>query len=143
MKRIVFESPVEAVTYKNDDYDTPVKVKPTQELCDMINLQILKEFFYSYKGLAMYSNIDGVSSIRNRVILDDNQLICQTVVFVDDNFDHKLLQNLADEISGQYSDGWGEGFEQISFQTKTHEEAYVSFWQFEGFYIRRVEQTRW
>lgn len=43
----------------------------------------------------------------------------------------RLVSLLEDEITGQYSDGWGEGFEQRPIRVNnfgSREEIYVSFW---------------
>lgn len=45
------------------------------------------------------------------------------------------LTELKDYITGQYSDGWGEGFEQRP-RVCADGDLYVHFWQSEGFYIR-------
>lgn len=45
----------------------------------------------------------------------------------------KLISDIEDEITGQYSDGWGEGFEQSPIIVKDNwekVELYVSFWDF-------------
>ena len=45
------------------------------------------------------------------------------------------LSELKEYITGQYSDGWGEGFEQRP-RACAEGDLYVHFWQSEGFYIR-------
>ncbi len=45
------------------------------------------------------------------------------------------LAELSDEISGQLSDGWGEGFEQHPV-TIGGEDYYISFWNCDDFYLK-------
>ena len=54
------------------------------------------------------------------------------------------LNELKEYISGQYSDGWGEGFEQRPRRTEAGD-LYVHFWQDSGFFIKtasEMEQSR-
>lgn len=45
------------------------------------------------------------------------------------------LEELSDEITGQLSDGWGEGFEQHPV-TIGGEDYYISFWNCDDFYLK-------
>jgi hypothetical protein len=57
--------------------------------------------------------------------------VCYCVLDEDAEKTENLLDNIIQEIKkniiGQYSDGWGEGFEQKAIET-FDEEIYVSFW---------------
>lgn len=51
----------------------------------------------------------------------------------------QLLKFLEEEITGQYSDGWGEGFEQRPIQVNNYgykEEIYVSFWNYNNWKMK-------
>lgn len=50
------------------------------------------------------------------------------------NIHQDLLDKLIDYVSGQYSDGWGEGLEQKFFKYQ-NEDTYVSFWQYDNWAI--------
>lgn len=49
------------------------------------------------------------------------------------------LERLKDYITGQYSDGFGEGFEQRPIQTSAGE-LYVHLWQYDGFSLRTRQE---
>lgn len=51
------------------------------------------------------------------------------------------IKTLTDYFTGQYSDGWGEGFEQRGIRTADGE-IYVSFWDCHGFYIRPEQEFK-
>lgn len=51
----------------------------------------------------------------------------------------EAVQRLKDYCTGQYSDGWGEGFEQRPIYTDAGE-LYVSFWQTDNYWIRTREE---
>lgn len=54
---------------------------------------------------------------------------------------HKEMDDLKDYILGQYSDGWGEGFEQRDIKTKDGNIG-VSFWNYENFYIKSERELK-
>ncbi len=49
------------------------------------------------------------------------------------------LEELKEFCVGQYSDGWGEGYEQRPRKTD-YGDLYVSFWEHDGFFIRTKEE---
>ena len=51
------------------------------------------------------------------------------------------LESLKDYISGQFSDGWGEGFEQHEIEVSDGE-IYVHFWTSENYYIHTEEEQQ-
>lgn len=71
-----------------------------------------------------------VSCIRPTVEVKDGKLVgvcyCE-IQDVEAELCHRLFKELTDYITGQYSDGWGEGFEQRSIKVPEGE-LYVSFW---------------
>lgn len=53
----------------------------------------------------------------------------------------KQIDDLKDYISGQYSDGWGEMFEQRDIQTKDGN-INVEFWNYKNFYIQSEKELK-
>ncbi len=51
------------------------------------------------------------------------------------------MSSIKDYIAGQYSDGWGEGFEQQGIKIKEGE-LFISFWQDKNFFIRTEDEIR-
>lgn len=95
-------------------------------------------------GLMHYFH--GAESIREKVHSIEIQVeaingtlygvaVCKT----NDTLSPVELEELKDYISGQYSDGWGEGFEQRPRQT-SEGELYVHFWQSKGFSLRTEQE---
>ncbi len=117
----VFSSPV-ILSSDNDD-----AIKPPQDIIDAINDRIdhdetdLAE--YLSEALEMI-----VSKITMEVRPSITGIICRTTCEVDEELKPGLLNNLSDFISGQFSDGWGEGFEQEEFSIDGGEEFYAEFW---------------
>ena len=64
---------------------------------------------------------------------------CATVV-VDEDLTERGWNDLQGYLSGQYSDGWGEGFEQRPISVGD-QELYVSFWN-DGAWSIQTEQER-
>lgn len=49
------------------------------------------------------------------------------------------IDDLKDYVTGQFSDGWGESFEQHEIQVSGGE-IYVHFWDSEEYYIKTEEE---
>lgn len=64
----------------------------------------------------------GVATLQLNTPLDDNE-----------------LEKIKSEISGQASDGWGEGFEQREINCNG-KEIYVSFWQSKNWSLQTAEE---
>ena len=65
---------------------------------------------------------------------------CTTVVLKEPLADEEM-EDLQDYLHGQFSDGWGEGFEQQEIALDGGRELYVHLWQDEDWSIR-TEQER-
>ena len=65
----------------------------------------------------------------------DRELMGVTTLRVRGELDSHELHELRDYLTGQYADGWGEGFEQQEIKTGDRDcpEIYVSFWNSHGF----------
>ena len=73
-----------------------------------------------------------VLSAVTSVEIRDGQLYGCTTVRTDENLSEPGWDQLMDYLTGQYSDGWGEGFEQREIETEDGL-LYVHFWQSSGF----------
>lgn len=80
-----------------------------------------------------------VKSIRISVEERDSELCACATVVVDEDLTERGWNDLQDYITGQYSDGWGEGFEQRDIQVKDGI-INVHFWQ-EDHFAFTVEQV--
>ena len=80
-----------------------------------------------------------VKSIRLSVEERDGELCGCATVIVDEDLTERGCNDLQDYITGQYSDGWGEGFEQRDIQVKDGI-LNVHFWQ-EDHFAFTVEQV--
>ena len=75
----------------------------------------------------------------------DNIYMLTTVV-AKEELSEKEIKEVKDYISGQFSDGWGEGFEQREIEVKPGYggkgyEIYASPWSFDdNWYIERIEK---
>jgi hypothetical protein len=61
------------------------------------------------------------------------------VLTLNDDLTDQELELIKNEISGQASDGYGEGFEQNEIQTEDRA-IYVSFWNHENWSIKTAEE---
>ena len=92
------------------------------------------------RGLMLYfsgtESIDRkVESVKISVENRDGKLYGVAVCDLKQPLTAVELSELKEYITGQYSDGWGEGFEQRP-RVCAEGDLYVHFWQSEGFYIR-------
>lgn len=74
----------------------------------------------------------------------NNRLYGLCICMVDDNWTDNDTQQIKGFITGQYSDGWGESFEQheiCTFEKENIEhKVYISFWQSKGFKLITEEE---
>ena len=67
------------------------------------------------------------------------ELMGVAVLTLNDDLTEKELDLIKSEVSGQASDGYGEGFEQDEIQTDDGS-IYVSFWNHENWSIKTAEE---
>lgn len=96
------------------------------------------------RGLMTY--FDGSEAVDEKVasiIMDveevDGELLGVAVCKVRGSLDPCELEELKEFCVGQYSDGWGEGFEQRPRRTD-YGSLYVSFWDCNGFFLRTRDE---
>lgn len=142
--RIFF--PVKIVTYPQGEYgveDNPVEIIPADAISyeDVILAAIAKEnrFFESARGLAEYIHDEALNekvySLYPSVEIVDGELWGVMTAGLKESLSGEEIAELLDFVTGQNSDGYGEGLEQRPI--KTHDgEIYVSFWNHENYSLK-------
>ena len=98
------------------------------------------------RGLAEYFWGDDkcrnkVYSIKPDVEVRNNRIMGVAVIKMTKPLLEEELESLKDYVSGQFSDGWGEGFEQHEIEVGNGE-IYVHFWNSENYYIHTEEEQQ-
>ena len=123
----VFESPI--VVHGEDE----IIMSPDQDIVDAINERLITGDY----DLAEYLHEDLdliIASITMEARLGMQGLTCRTTCVADSPLTPGLMTHLIDFITGQFSDGWGETFEQDVFDT-CDEDFYASFWWSENWHM--------
>ena len=135
-----------------DGYET----EPDFNVSDLINALEADE-----TNLAPYTDdIEKLIETKIGVEIIDGNLFGVAYCTVEDDWTDEDTKQLKDYLSGQYSDGWGEGFEQREFaefdeleeyyddENEEYCEEYVnyyvyaSFWQRNGFRIMTEDELK-
>lgn len=95
----------------------------------------LMSYFYKQRNPGIKEKV--ISAIPSIEIRNGELMGCTTVVLKEPLADEEM-EDLQDYLHGQFSDGWGEGFEQQEIQTDDGV-LYVHFGEAEPFYFE-VEQ---
>lgn len=69
----------------------------------------------------------------------DDELMGVAILILNDDLTMKELEKIKENVTGQVSDGWGEGFEQREINTDIGD-IYVSFWNYEDWFIKTAEE---
>ena len=117
------------------DYYHSIKEKVSQSVRDC-----------DERGLAEYFWEDDkcrnkVYSIKPDVEVRNNRIMGVAVIKMTKPLIEEELELLKDYVSGQFSDGWGEGFEQHEIEVGNGE-IYVHFWNSENYYIHTEEEQQ-
>lgn len=145
--RIFF--PLKIITYPKGDYgldDNPVDITPSEAVAyeDQILAAIAREnrHFENDRGLAEYIHDEAlckkVYSIYPSVEIVDGELWGVMNAGLKEALSGEELAELLDFVTGQNSDGYGEGLEQRPIKTPDGE-IYVSLWNHEN-YSLKLEQ---
>ena len=120
-----------------EDYGDPLTQQTAAYYFDEIHYAILKErlAIESERGLMEYFSYhdsnnavdDKVYSLFVNVEVHDEKLWGDATIRLSEPLTHDEYDDLKDYILGQYSDGFGEGFEQREIRTDDGE-LYVSLW---------------
>jgi len=115
-----FESPI-VLTAEDGS-----SISPNQDMVNAINERLvtdgcdLAEFLHEDLDMV-------VASITMESRLGMQGITCRTTCKADALLPPGLMNHLSTFITGQFSDGWGEGFEQNAFTT-CGKDFYASFW---------------
>ena len=96
----------------------------------------LMSYFYKQRNPGIKEKV--ISAIPSIEIRNGELMGCTTVVLKEPLADEEM-EDLQDYLHGQFSDGWGEGFEQHPI-TVEDGEIYVSFWNSENFWSVMTEE---
>jgi len=134
-----------SIVMEPDDYDEDMIDIPSSQLmyCDEeINEKIAKSMLdedEEKRGFMTWSDDEHlrhkVFSVFPSVETIGNDLYGVVTVMSYGELNKTELEELSDEITGQLSDGWGEGFEQHPV-TIGGEDYYISFWNCDDFYLK-------
>ncbi|MDR7855859.1 antirestriction protein ArdA [Tissierella sp.] len=90
-----------------------------------------------------YDDHDSVNAKVSKYVfsveLIEGELMGVAVLTLNDELTPKELEKIKDNITGQASDGWCEGFEQREISTDMGD-IYVSFWNSDNWFIKTVEE---
>lgn len=145
--RIFF--PLKITTYHESEYgydESPEEISPAQAVAyeDAILAAIAKEnrSFRNDRGLAEYIHDESlnkkVHSLYPSVEIVDGELWGVMTAGLTESLSGEETADLLDFVSGQNSDGYGEGFEQRPINTPDGE-IYVSFWDSGEHYFVKPE----
>ena len=140
------------------DFTTGVE-EYANELEEMLALDDtnLAEYADSYHGNSYYTKLH---EIRISAEWFNGRFYGLAECKVDEDWTDRDTAELKEYLTGQYADGWGEGFEQRevarwteyeeeydefedeSYETETTFYAYISFWQSEGYRIMTEQELK-
>ena len=143
LKTVRLISPLRITTY-DEDYGNDESLSMTHAACyrHYINSAISEYMMDEEKERGLMNWYDRSDSINNKVYSAfpsvekiDGKLMGVTTLRVRGELTNEEQNALNNYLSGQYSDGWGEGFEQREIETGDRDcpEIYVSFWNPEDF----------
>ncbi|MBR1833249.1 MAG: hypothetical protein IJ784_12600 [Ruminiclostridium sp.] len=143
LKTVRLISPLKITTYDPDSgNDESLSATHAALYKYHINTAISEYMDDEEKERGLMHWYDDDVSLKNKVYsafpsveVIDRKLMGVTTLRVRGELDNHELHELRDYLTGQYADGWGEGFEQREIETGDRDcpEIYVSFWNPEDF----------
>ncbi len=148
--RIFF--PLKIVTYSQGEYgveDNPVEITSAEAVGyeDFILAAIAKEnrLFENDRGLAEYIHDEALNkkvySLYPSVEIVDGELWGVMTAGLKESLTGEETAELLDFVTGQNSDGYGEGLEQRPIKTPDGE-IYVSFWNHENYSLKLEQEMK-
>jgi len=128
-----FESPV-VVRVENDDGDYS-----TSGAIEAINTRLECDDTDLVEYLDEHDVVTSITMTTHKGT--DGIILCRTTCIVDRELSSTEMNNLTDYITGQFSDGWGEGFEQDELSVDC-DPVYASFWNDEDWNIHLSAFTK-
>ena len=144
MEMLKFISPIKLEGYCDNDEDISIEIQYENisdhgRYCLFRDMRTYLDEDFDIprfgRGLAMYlHNNDCIKSIVKSIMLDfiekDNQLYTEILCISNKKLNDEEIKNLKEYITGQFSDGFGEGFEQHTFylENNKYTRVYVSMW---------------
>jgi len=123
-----FEAAEDEIRRAND-YMEPLSYQGVVQANDFEN-DIVNDFNES--KLEEYSDVPGVETIRAKEVTRDGNFIVEVVALSDLD-----IEAMKEELLGQYSDGWGEGYEQQEHEVDGVN-YYVHTWRGRDFEIKLI-----
>ena len=126
--------PMELGNYEIIDY--------IDEILEAIERDSLPEEIH--RGLMHYydehDSVNGkVAKYEFSVEMVGDELMGVAILTLNDDLTTKELEKIKESVTGQTSDGWGEGFEQREISTDIGD-IYVSFWNYKDWFIKSAEE---
>ena len=143
LKTVRLISPLKVKTYDQDS-GCDESLSMTHAACyrHYINSAISEYMMDEERERGLMNWYDGDIALNNKVYsafpsveVIDRKLMGVTTLRIRGELTNEEQKALNDYLTGQYSDGWGEGFEQREIETGDRDcpEIYVSFWNPEDF----------
>lgn len=144
--------PLKIVTYPKGEYgleDNPMEITPAEVIAyeDAILAAIAKEnrFFENDRGLAEYIHDEALNkkvySLYPSVEIVDGELWGVMTAGLKEPLSGEETAELLEFVTGQNSDGYGEGLEQRPIKTPEGE-IYVSFWDHENYSLKLKQEMK-
>ena len=146
-KKIYFLSPLKAEVYKQG-HEKADEICDGQELLEYqneIRKAVEESKLWTGPNLMEYygerdSVREKVKSLEVTVVEYKGELKGCAVATVTQGLDQQELEQLKDYLTGQYSDGWGEGFEHDLIQSG-NVQMYVNFWNRSEFHFDVLKEV--
>lgn len=148
-KKVYFLSPLEAEMYeRTNETNNPDDVWSGYDLLEHqeeIRKAIKERNQWTGSNLMEYygkndSIKEKVKSLELTVVEHSGELKGCAVATVSLGLDSREMEQMKEYLTGQYADGWGEGFEQNPIQSGDIQ-MYVHFWNWKNFQFEILQET--